>query len=120
MCPNNFSSLLYDQLINEMYISVYTYTYSKDENYVCEMHLAGYSKEDLIIETNSITGVFVRSKKEEITSDREFDTRSKVNIEFNFPKDSDMLKIKCKINNGILKITVPKKEEFKNRLITVE
>lgn len=91
------------------------------DSYEVEMAAPGMNKNDFKIEldgnllTISSTKEFEDEKKEEGYARKEFSYQS-FQRSFNFPKDVvDEDKIEAKYENGLLQLTVPKKEEAKRK-----
>ena len=87
-----------------------------EKAYVIEMMVPGFSKKDFAIEVENDTLKISASveKKEKESNDRYIHEEfSKMNIERNFTMSNniDSKKISASYSNGILNITVPKKEE---------
>jgi HSP20 family protein len=90
------------------------------DNFQVEMAIPGMKKEDFVVELDNeilkITGEV--SNEEEVNSDdrfirKEFNYRS-FERTFHLPKTViDQSKINAKYDDGILKLTIPKKEEAK-------
>lgn len=91
------------------------------DNYEVEMAAPGMSKNDFKIEldgnllTISSSKEFEDEKKEDGYARKEFSYQS-FQRSFNFPKDVvDEDKIEAKYENGLLQLTIPKKEEAKRK-----
>lgn len=95
--------------------------YEKNGDYHIEMDIPGYSKEDIKVEVNDDTLTIVAEKNEEINEeDKNYihRERSYGRYQRTFSlKDLDSKNIDAEFNNGVLKITVPKKEETDNKKI---
>lgn len=100
--------------------------YEEDGNYVVEATIAGFNKEDVKVEAED-GSIIITASKEENEEDsskkylrRERHLKSKTQRAF-YLGDIDEENIKASFNNGILKVTVPKKETESNRkLIDIE
>lgn len=91
--------------------------YEKDGDYHIEMDVPGFSKDEIKIEAKRDYLTITAEKKSE-TSD-ESDDKNYIHRERSYGKyqrsfylgDLDSEKINAEFNDGVLKITVPKKEE---------
>jgi HSP20 family protein len=92
------------------------------ENFTVEMAAPGMEKNDFHIELNGNTITISSEKKQEENMDeneryttREFSYQSFCRV-FTLPKDVvDSEKIEAKYENGVLRLTIPKKEEAKQK-----
>lgn len=92
-----------------------------DKNYIIEMDMPGVKKEDLEIGVKeNILSVYAERKKEDKTESKNGDKKeafvvvSKYEQSFNISdKGVDIDNIQANLDNGVLKITLPKKEEVK-------
>ncbi len=88
------------------------------DEYVIELALPGYAKEDLNIQLDQeVLTVSSEVKKGEETGDQHF-TRKEFSLRsfkkvFHLPEDTDAEKVVANCKDGILSIRVPKKEEAK-------
>ena len=94
--------------------------YEEDGNYVVEATIAGFNKEDVKVEAED-GSIIITASKEENEEDsskkylrRERHLKSKTQRAF-YLGDIDEENIKASFNNGILKVTVPKKETESTR-----
>jgi len=95
--------------------------------HIVELAVPGVNKEDIKIDlmenklTVSLSKEEVADEKTNLKERREFNY-SKFKRAFNLPKNIDLDKIEAKNENGVLTITIPKKEEEikKNRTITIK
>ena len=113
--------------------------YEEDGNYVVEASIAGFKKEDIKIEAEDGNIIITAEKKEDgsiiITAEKNEDKedksdRSYLRRERHFHSrtqrafylgDIDEDNIKATFDNGVLKVTVPKKQIESNRkLIDIE
>lgn len=98
----------------------------KDELHI-ELSAPGFSKEDIKVEVENGMITISGSQKTEVESNdktyyrREF-TSGSFKRSFNLPEEYNADRINAKYENGILKLTVPKKEEVKaaSRAIPIE
>lgn len=90
-----------------------------DEMFEVEMAAPGLSKKDFSIDLNNdVLTISSEKKTENETKDNENYTRHEFsyqsfNRSFSLPNIVDSNKIKAKYDNGILKVSIPKKEEAK-------
>lgn len=86
-----------------------------DKNYIIEMDIPGVKKEDLEIGVKeNILSIYAERKKEDKTENKESVVVSKYEQSFNISaKSVDVDNIQANLDNGVLKITIPKKEEVK-------
>ena len=86
-----------------------------DKNYFIEMDMPGVKKEDLEIGVKeNILSIYAERKKEDKTENKESVVVSKYEQSFNISaKGIDVDNIQANLDNGVLKITLPKKEEVK-------
>lgn len=84
---------------------------AKEDTYDCEVEFAGYEKENLKVTAED--SILVVSGE-----DKERDRNKEVR--FYIPKKADASKIKAIYKNGLLKITLPMKEEKKPVIINIE
>ena len=86
-----------------------------DKNYIIEMDMPGVKKEDLEVGIKeNILSIYAERKKEDKTENKESVVVSKYEQSFNISaKGIDVDNIQANLDNGVLKITLPKKEEVK-------
>ena len=86
-----------------------------DKNYFIEMDMPGVKKEDLEIGVKeNILSIYAERKKEDKTENKESVVVSKYEQSFNISaKGIDVDNIQANLDSGVLKITLPKKEEVK-------
>lgn len=86
-----------------------------DKNYIIEIDIPGVRKEDLEIGIKeNILSIYAERKKEDKTENKESVVISKYEQSFNISDRSvDVDNIQANLDNGVLKITLPKKEEAK-------
>ncbi|HLN54213.1 MAG TPA: Hsp20/alpha crystallin family protein [Lentimicrobium sp.] len=90
--------------------------YDTDNAFVIEMPVAGFTKEDIKVNLEQQTLQITAELKgeQEVQDDkylrREF-TKVPLNKSFILPKSVDMDKINADYQNGILKITLPRRED---------
>lgn len=100
--------------------------YEEDGNYVVEATVAGFDKKDIKVEAED-GSIIITASKEESEEDsnkkylrRERHFKSKTQRAF-YLGDIDEENIKANFNNGVLKVTVPKKQtESNKKLIDIE
>ena len=100
--------------------------YEEDGNYVVEATIAGFNKEDIKVEAEDGSIIITASKEENeedknkkyLRRERHFKTRTQRAF---YLGDIDEDNIKAAFNNGILKVTVPKKQiESNKKLIDID
>ncbi|WP_288681110.1 Hsp20/alpha crystallin family protein [uncultured Brachyspira sp.] len=86
-----------------------------DKNYFIEMDMPGVKKEDLEVGVKeNILSIYAERKKEDKTENKESVVVSKYEQSFNISaKGIDVDNIQANLDRGVLKITLPKKEEVK-------
>ena len=86
-----------------------------DKNYIIEMDMPGVKKEDLEVGVKeNILSIYAERKKEDKTENKESVVVSKYEQSFNISaKGIDVDNIQANLDNGVLKTTLPKKEEIK-------
>ena len=86
-----------------------------DKNYFIEMDMPGVKKEDLEVGVKeNILSIYAERKKEDKTENKEAVVVSKYEQSFNISaKGIDVDNIQANLDRGVLKITLPKKEEVK-------
>ena len=95
--------------------------YEKDGKYHIEMDVPGYKKEDIKIEALKDSLVITAEHNEEKNEDNE--NKKYIHRERRYGKyqrsfylqDLDSDNIEASFNDGVLKITIPKKEEEQNK-----
>jgi len=112
-----------DVEINERYIAPDVDIYETNSDYVILADLPGVSKERLSIKLDrndlSITGNTVKS---DLSKDNILVNEccpASYHRHFTLPDDVDRNKIDAKLENGVLKITLSKKEDYKPRDIKI-
>ena len=101
--------------------------YLKDNNYIMEMDIPGFSKEDVNIEVDDNDYLTITAEKS-TSNDSSDDDKNYVRKERSYGKyqrsfyvgDIDKEGIDATFENGILKVTMPKKEEEKSSKKTIE
>ena len=99
--------------------------YEKDGIYYLEMDIPGFDKKDVNIEIDENDYLTITAEKSSEDEDKD---RNYIRQERSYGKyqrsfylgDIDKEKIDAKFENGILKITMPKKEEIKSSKKTIE
>lgn len=86
-----------------------------DKNYFIEMDMPGVKKENLEVGVKeNILSIYAERKKEDKTENKESVVVSKYEQSFNISaKGIDIDNIQANLENGILTLTLPKKEEVK-------
>ena len=101
--------------------------YLKDNNYIMEMDIPGFNKEDVNIEIDDNDYLTITAEKS-TSNDSEDEDKNYVRKERSYGKyqrsfyvgDIDKEGIDATFENGILKVTMPKKEEEKSSKKTIE
>lgn len=112
-----------DFLINKKDQNMKCDIYEKDNVYHIEMDVAGFAKEDISIEAKNGYLTIKAEKNNETNeedSSKNYLRRERVygKYERSFDLgDLDQDKINAQFNNGVLEITVPKKEEIDDRKV---
>lgn len=129
----NANNVLIDELFNNFFRNDYHEDYLKscsakpanniyetDKDFKIELMLPGFAKEDLeLIQKEDLLTVKVEKKEEERNADykyahREFGAQN-VEKKYRLPKTVDTENISAKFENGILSVTLPKKEEAQEK-----
>ncbi len=106
----------FDNSLINFYNKASDYKIEEDEkNYTIEMDMPGVKKEDLEIGIKeNILSIYAERKKEDKTENKEAVVVSKYEQSFNISaKGIDIDNIQANLENGILTLTLPKKEEVK-------
>ena len=127
MLPDRFFEDMFDMPVRHSKEKMECDIYEEDGNYVVEASIAGFNKEDIKIETEDGSIIITASKEENEEENngkkylrRERHFSSKYQRAF-YLGDIDEENIKANFNNGILKITVPKKAiESNKKLIDID
>ena len=101
--------------------------YEKDGIYHLEMDIPGFDKKDVNIEIDDNDYLTITAEKNSENNDED-ENKNYIRKERSYGKyqrsfylgDVDKDKIDAKFDNGILKITMPKKEEIKSSKKTIE
>lgn len=100
--------------------------YENDTSHIIELAVPGLNKKDIKIELLENKLIISAEVKKE-TKENEKSVRKEFSYQtfkrsFNLPKLVDMEKIEAKNENGLLTVSIPKKEEEikKNKLITIK
>ena len=101
--------------------------YEKDGKYHLEMDIPGFDKKDVNIEVDDNDYLTITAEKNS-ENNEEDENKNYIRKERSYGKyqrsfylgDVDKDKIDAKFDNGILKITMPKKEETKSSKKTIE
>ena len=95
--------------------------YEKDGLYTIEMDIPGYDKKDIAIENKDNYLTITAEKKDENNiEEKNYIRRERVYGKYQrsfYVGDLDVDKIKANFSDGILKVTIPKKEEIENKKI---
>ena len=95
--------------------------YEKDGDYHIEMDVPGFDKNEIKIEANKDNLIITAEKSSETNEDDE--GKNYIHRERSYGKyqrsfylrDLDSSKVNAEFNNGVLKITVPKKDESEEK-----
>lgn len=89
--------------------------YNQESSFIIEMAVPGIAKEDFNISLEQQTLKIIADAKENEVADDKFLRRefslSGVNRSFALPKNIDIENISADFSNGILKVTLPRKQE---------
>lgn len=89
--------------------------YDQDNAFIIEIMVPGFKKEDIHINLEQQTLKISAEVQQQEVQDEKFLRRefniSNLNRSFSLPKTVDMDNISADFNNGILKLTLPRKEE---------
>ena len=125
----NANRVLVDELFNNFFKNDYHEDYAKscgsnaatnvfetEKEFKIEVLLPGFTKEDLQLNVhNLLLTIKVEKEKEENSEEYKYAHREfgAVNFEkqYRLPKSVDIEKIRAEFKNGVLNITLPKKEE---------
>lgn len=94
-----------------------------EDEYVVEMELAGFRRDDVEVslEDNTLT---IRGRREAETEDETYRRRERATgrfeRSFRLPRSVDVEDVEARMENGLLKVRVPKAEEARSRTIEVE
>lgn len=116
--PSTFVDL-FDGLFNDNYITKSTYSSLKydvindDKNYLLELSLPGFKKEDVNInvENDVLTIKGERKKNDKLNYQYNGTFFGEFEKSFDLPEDILNDKIEASFNNGILSISIPKNEK---------
>ncbi len=90
-----------------------------DGNSIIEMALAGYTKDDISIETEN-NKVSIGSEGTESTKGRRIARRSFRKTFVNYDNLLDLAGLSATFEHGLLRLTIPTKAEAAKRIITIE
>lgn len=112
---------IFDDLVSRKDDSMKCDVYEKDNKYTIEMDIPGFDKKDVNIEVkNNYLTVTAEKNFEDEEKDKNYIRRERSYGRFErfFDLgDLDSEKIEAKFKDGMLKITVPKKEELENKKV---
>lgn len=93
--------------------------YEKENNYIVEMDLPGYKKEDIKMECNKGNLIITcEKKKEDIDETKKYIRRERSYGKYSrsfYLGDIDQENINATFENGTLTVTIPKIDEEKNK-----
>ena len=99
--------------VYKMYGMLKADVYEEDSNYILEMDIAGFNKEDVMIDYNN-GYLTVHAKKENLVDDKNFIRRELFYGEMKrsyYVGEIDESLIKANFENGMLRLVFPKKEK---------
>ena len=129
----NANQVLIDELFNNFFRNDYSENYVKncgvkpannifetEDAFKIELMLPGFAKEDLqLIQKENLLTVKVEKKEDEEQADYKYAHRefAPQNIEkqYRLPKTVDTENISAKFENGVLRVTLPKKQEAQEK-----
>lgn len=88
--------------------------YETDDNYILEIDIPGFSKEDIEIDLDNGYLNITAIKESENSDDKKYIRKERFYGKYQrkfYVGDIDKTKIKAKFENGILEISVPKEEQ---------
>lgn len=97
-----------------------------NQNFTIELNIAGYEPDQIKIEANqNVLTIYGKASQEKEEKDKVYHRRERSSGEFrrqiSLPQNADMKKTSCKAKNGILTITIPKKNNGEEKkLIPIE
>jgi HSP20 family protein len=99
--------------------------YEEDDNYVVEMDIPGFNKEDLLVDYNNGYLNIIAKKETEQEKNKNYIRRERYYGEYKrsfYVGDIDESLIKANFENGILKVIFPKKqlEDNSKKVIEIE
>ncbi|MDD2489959.1 MAG: Hsp20/alpha crystallin family protein [Bacilli bacterium] len=99
--------------------------YEEDDNYVVEMDIPGFNKEDLLVDYNNGYLNIIAKKETEQEENKNYIRRERYYGEYKrsfYVGDIDESLIKANFENGILKVIFPKKqlEDNSKKVIEIE
>ena len=125
LMPRNFSfdDIFDNFLTDKSYSNMKCDIYEKGGDYHIEMDIPGFNKEEISVETKDGYLTIKAEKKNEETeedNDKNYIRRERTYGKYErsfYLGDLDEDKIDAKFENGMLKITVPKKEEVDTKKV---
>ncbi len=123
MLPMKFYDDMFDSLLDDSDLRndmrmMKSDIYEKDNNYVVEMDLPGFKKEDIKIECNRGNLIVTAEKKhEDEDKNKKYLRRERSYGKYSrsfYLGDIDEERINAEFHHGTLRITIPKKDEHKN------
>ena len=120
-----FGSLLKTDFYNEGRLSPSVDVYEKDDKYVIDAEIPGLSKEEIKIDVKDGSLIISGEKKYENKSEDENYIRverryGKFERRFNLPENVNVESVSANYKNGVLEVSLPKKEEAKPKQIDVK
>lgn len=98
--------------------------YQEKDNYVVRAELPGFRKEDLQVEVADGILTVTGHQKAETTTEKDKDAKAtqerRVSRSITLPEHVSADKIEARYENGVLTVTLPKREEVKPRQIAID
>ena len=115
-----FANDLFDDFISAKQNNMKCDIYEENNIYYIELDVPGFNKEDIKIEVKKDSVIITAEKNEEVNDN---DSKNYIHKERYYGKyqrsfyleNLDNDNINAEFNNGVLKITIPKKEEKENK-----
>lgn len=102
-----------------------TNEYQFEDKYIIQVILPGHTKEGLSIEVLSGNKLVIQSKPD-ITSYKDFNSKDEdyiikpIKVSYSLPKSISIEDISSTLKDGILTITIPKKEDTSTYKVSIE
>ena len=120
-----FGSLLKRDFYNEGRLSPNVDVYEKSDKYVINAEIPGLNKEEIKIDVKDGSLTISGEKKYEVKNEDENYIRversyGKFERRFNLPENVNVESVSANYKNGVLEVSLPKKEETKPKQIDVK